>query len=227
MNESMESGNSSVSPLNASRRLQHPIVAAEPAQRTSTSPAPSPDSSWYEYPDVSGTHADAQISAGASGVTHEDEEEEEEEREEEEEEVEREEEASAKSETSSVMYDPEVDPEGFARRLDELSGTLEVGQEEARALRWGPAIGVKDDGESYPPVSMIQPDSLAPLLSIADFKTLVNHHLDNTDWKYEGSQDGPMVDARGFGGVTSHPIRVMGPTRVEANRLGEMEMGAR
>jgi hypothetical protein len=221
MNESMESGNSSVSPTNVPRRLQRPTIPAEPAQRASPSPAPSPNSSWYEYPDASGTHADAQIPAGASSVPHEEDEEGEEREEEDEEEVEREEEASAKSETSSVMYDPEVDPEGFARRLDELAGTLEVGQEEARALRWGPAIGREGDGESYPLVSMIQPDSLAPLLSIADFKTLVNHHLDNTDWKYEGNQDGNMLDARGFGGAASHPIRVLGPTRVEANRPAE------
>ena len=52
-------------------------------------------------------------------------------------------------------------------------------------------------------------------MSLADFKTLVNGHLDNTDWKYEVNQD------CGAGlGLANHPIRVIGPTRVEANGLG-------
>lgn len=146
----MESGNSSFSPLNVPRRLQRTAmpVEAQPVNHTTNSPpqAASPDSSWYEYPDASGTGADA-IHAETSGLT--DQRAEAQEEEEEEEEVEREEEGDAKSETSSVMYDPEVDPEGFARRLDELAGTLEVGQVEARALRWGPAIASEREGELY------------------------------------------------------------------------------
>jgi len=146
----MESGNSSFSPLNVPRRLQRTAmpVEAQGVNNTTTTPpqAASPESSWYEYPDASGTGADA-IHAETSGVTDQRAEAQEEEEEEEEEEVEREEEGDAKSETSSVMYDPEVDPEGFARRLDELAGTLEVGQVEARALRWGPAIASERQGE--------------------------------------------------------------------------------
>ena len=45
------------------------------------------------------------------------------------------------SDSSSAMFDREADPEGWARRLDELAGVLEVGEEEARAIRWGPTIG--------------------------------------------------------------------------------------
>jgi hypothetical protein len=45
------------------------------------------------------------------------------------------------SETSSAMFDPDADPEGWGRRLDELAGVLEMGEVEARAIRWGPAIG--------------------------------------------------------------------------------------
>lgn len=48
---------------------------------------------------------------------------------------------------SSAAYDPDEDPEGWAERLDELAGVLEVSEEEARALRWGPAIGLEKDGE--------------------------------------------------------------------------------
>lgn len=53
------------------------------------------------------------------------------------------------SETSSAMYDPATDPEGFAKRLDELAGTLEISEEEARALRQGPAIGKGKKSELY------------------------------------------------------------------------------
>lgn len=45
------------------------------------------------------------------------------------------------SETSSAMFDAEADPEGFAKRLDELAGVLEKSEEEVRALKWGPPIG--------------------------------------------------------------------------------------
>jgi hypothetical protein len=65
---------------------------------------------------------------------HEDEEEEEEEGE------------DGASETSSAMYDAEADPEGYAQRLDELAGVLEIGERESRALKWGPGIGRERDG---------------------------------------------------------------------------------
>jgi hypothetical protein len=51
------------------------------------------------------------------------------------------------SETSSVMFDAEADPEGFAKRLDELAGVLEKSEEEVRALKWGPPIGRCVKGE--------------------------------------------------------------------------------
>lgn len=47
------------------------------------------------------------------------------------------------SDTSSAMYDPEADPDAFARRLDELAGVLEMGEQEARAIRWGVAVDRK------------------------------------------------------------------------------------
>lgn len=48
---------------------------------------------------------------------------------------------------SSAAFDPDEDPEGWAERLDELAGVMEVSEAEARALRWGPAIGLEKDGE--------------------------------------------------------------------------------
>lgn len=48
---------------------------------------------------------------------------------------------------SSAAFDPDEDPEGWAERLDELAGVLEVSEAEARALRWGPAIGLEKDGK--------------------------------------------------------------------------------
>jgi hypothetical protein len=52
------------------------------------------------------------------------------------------------SETSSGMFDPEADPEGWERRLDELAGELEMSEVEARALRWGPPMERQKEGES-------------------------------------------------------------------------------
>jgi hypothetical protein len=66
---------------------------------------------------------------------------------------------------------------------------------------------------------------VAPLLSITDFKTLVNHHVDTTEWKYAQNGDG-MMDVRGGatgGRMASHPIKVLGPTRGAA--LGQGEPG--
>jgi hypothetical protein len=100
----------------------------------------SPETS-YEYPQASGgydessqlqVNADGDVTADADAA-----------------EEEGDEDGDAKSETSSAEFDPDTDPEGFARRQDELAGTLEVGEQEARALRWGPAIGRERDGTSH------------------------------------------------------------------------------
>ena len=48
----------------------------------------------------------------------------------------------AASDTSSADYDPDADPEGFAKRLDELAGVKEVGVREERAVRVGPVLGL-------------------------------------------------------------------------------------
>jgi hypothetical protein len=47
------------------------------------------------------------------------------------------------SETSSAMFDPEADPEGYAMRLDELAGVLELSEKEEQALRWAPTKGAE------------------------------------------------------------------------------------
>lgn len=76
-----------------------------------------------------------------------DEEEEEGDEEEEEEEGEEADESYPESEGSSAAFDPDNDPVGFAERLDELAGVLEMGEAEARALRWGPAMGRGNHGK--------------------------------------------------------------------------------
>lgn len=47
---------------------------------------------------------------------------------------------SYESEGSSAVFDPDNDPAGFAERLDELAGVMEMGEVETRALRWGPSM---------------------------------------------------------------------------------------
>ncbi|KAL7423307.1 hypothetical protein Q5752_002608 [Cryptotrichosporon argae] len=74
------------------------------------------------------------------------------------------------STSSSDECDPDIDPALFAARLDGLAGMHEVGEAEARALRWGPATGRERN---------------APDLSIPEFKALLMHHLDATDWMYD------------------------------------------
>lgn len=59
----------------------------------------------------------------------------------------------AMSDTSSAMYDPEADPDAYARRLDELAGVLEMGEQEARSMRWGIAADRKGE-------SLLQPRTL-------------------------------------------------------------------
>jgi hypothetical protein len=138
MNDSMEAENS-ISPI---RPRPQAAPAMEGVEGATSSPNPQLDqdhgsnNSWYEYPDVSGVQADTSgVEAPAQGDTTA--------------EMNDKEEGDAKSETSSIMFDYDVDPEGFARRLDELAGTLEVGEEEARALRWGPAMVKEGNSASF------------------------------------------------------------------------------
>jgi hypothetical protein len=213
MNDSMEAENS-ISPI---RPHAQGAPAMEGVEGATSSPNPQLDqdhgsnNSWYEYPDVSGIQADTSgVETQAQGDTTA--------------EMNDKEEGDAKSETSSVMFDYDVDPEGFARRLDELAGTLEVGEEEARALRWGPAIGKEGNGACLQVSSISKGDLLIvdPPLSITDFKTLVNHHLDTTEWRYAQNSD-DMMDVRGAttgGRMASHPIKVLGPTRGAVSGLG-------
>jgi hypothetical protein len=133
----MEAENS-ISPV---RPRAQAAPAMEGVEGATSSPNPQLDqdhgsnNSWYEYPDVSGVQADTSgVEPQAQGDTTA--------------EMNDKEEGDAKSETSSVMFDYDVDPEGFARRLDELAGTLEVGEEEARALRRGPAVVKEGNGAS-------------------------------------------------------------------------------
>jgi hypothetical protein len=65
-----------------------------------------------------------------------------------------------------------------------------------------------------------------PLLSLADFKALVNHHLDTTEWRYTLNRDGTAVGASGVIGAhqfENHPIRVVGPVRDQA-LVGQTEV---
>jgi hypothetical protein len=139
MNDSMEAENS----ISPSRPRPQAGPAMEGVEGATSSPNPDLDqdhgsnNSWYEYPDVSGVQADTsgvETQAQGQGDTTAG--------------MNDKEEGDGKSETSSVMFDYDVDPEGFARRLDELAGTLEVGEEEARALRWGPVMGKGGDSAS-------------------------------------------------------------------------------
>jgi hypothetical protein len=55
--------------------------------------------------------------------------------------------ADAVSEGSSADYDRLTDPVGYAKRLDGLAGVLEMREDEARAMKWGPGMGRERDGE--------------------------------------------------------------------------------
>ena len=100
-------------------------------------PQPYPETS-YEYPDASGTHdvEDVEddeedvfdVSGGKArkGDGGDD----------------------AASDTSSAMLDPVSDPAGFAKRLNELAGEVEVGEKEARAMRWGPDMIKREPSQS-------------------------------------------------------------------------------
>lgn len=120
---------------------------------TTIVPTPTPDAS-YEYQNASGAYGHLSEEAAEEDedelLEAEDEEEEEEEvdGDEDEEEEEGEMEADIASETSSAMYDADADPTGFARRQDELAGIMEMGEEEARAMRRGPPFGRDRHGQS-------------------------------------------------------------------------------
>lgn len=60
------------------------------------------------------------------------------------------EDGDAVSEGSSADYDRVNDPEVYAKRLDGLAGVLEMREDEARAIKWGPSIGRERDGELAP-----------------------------------------------------------------------------
>ena len=60
---------------------------------------------------------------------------------------EEEEDEDLESDTSSAMFDPDMDPVGWARRLDELAGVLEVGEREVRSMKWGPNLTKEPEGE--------------------------------------------------------------------------------
>ncbi|BEJ17544.1 hypothetical protein CspHIS471_0609450 [Cutaneotrichosporon sp. HIS471] len=98
------------------------------------------------------------------------------------------------SERSSAVFDPDNDPAGFAERLDELAGVMEIGEEEARALRWGPNLG----GDDTP-------------LCVDEFKDVLYHHIAATEWRYEMPQE------------KEHPIAVLGPAWAGRRILQEEE----
>ncbi|AAW43228.1 hypothetical protein CNBD0960 [Cryptococcus deneoformans B-3501A] len=111
------------------------------------------------------------------------------------------------SDGSSDLYDPDADPEAFAKRLDELAGVLEMNEVEATALKWDPPIG-KDHRHH-------------PHLHSSDFKSLIKHYLTTTSWQYspsrpffstpgEGSSANGL-DSRFSFGSDAFPFPVPGP----------------
>lgn len=149
---------------NAGRLAANPEASWEPEPTTAyrgetLAPNPTPDAS-YEYQNASGAYEHEQDDVHDEGELDDDEEgyedeegaEELEEREEEEEDIgEEEAEEGNASETSSAMYDADADPRGFARRQDELAGVMEMGEQEARAIRRGPPFGRDRKCQSYSP----------------------------------------------------------------------------
>ncbi|WOO77863.1 uncharacterized protein LOC62_01G001421 [Vanrija pseudolonga] len=96
------------------------------------------------------------------------------------------------SDGSSAAYDPDDDPEAWAERLDELAGVLEMSEVEARALRWGPAVGRERDAADLP---------------LEQFQAVLDHHLETTAWRFEPRE-------------AAHPVRVLGRAWV-GTRAGE------
>ncbi|OXG83751.1 hypothetical protein C349_02730 [Cryptococcus neoformans var. grubii Br795] len=149
------------------------------------------------------------------------------------------------SDGSSDLYDPDADPEAFAKRLDELAGVLEMNEVEATALKWDPPIG-KDHEHR-------------PNLHSSDFKSLIKHYLATTSWQYSPSNpflstpgedssangldsrfgfgsdafpfsvSGPwgIGDIGGMAAGEIHPIRVLGRTWRDADGaiIGERSFG--
>jgi hypothetical protein len=75
---------------------------------------------------------------------------------------------------------------------------------------------------------------IAPILPIADFKALVKHHLDTTEWRYASNQE-PGEESLGLGGsmdpldvghwkMENHPIRVLGTSWPEGQTWAGEEM---
>ncbi|WWC87152.1 uncharacterized protein L201_002038 [Kwoniella dendrophila CBS 6074] len=106
------------------------------------------------------------------------------------------------SEGSSAQYDPDTDPEGFAQRLDELAGVLEITPAESNAIKWGLPLSKKQKPSNIP---------------IDSFRKLVNHHLDSTEWRYDSTKLvtlpilGRSIDPNMIEDSDDmHPIRVFG-----------------
>jgi hypothetical protein len=135
----------------------------------------------------------------------------------------------AESETSSAMFDPDADPEGFAKRLDELAGVKEIGEEETRALKWGPPIARGADGELKAEIhscfrweecraKLITGKLAHSPLPLEAFRKVIDHYLTSTEWKYantpSGAGHGPDALEDGLTGMNfdSHPISVFGQT---------------
>lgn len=107
------------------------------------------------------------------------------------------------SETSSAAFDPDDDPEQWAERLDELAGKLEVSEAEARAVRWGPAIGSQRNGEE----NLLHCLTKAPRLHHEDLRKLIDHHITTTEWRFNTQSSG-MRFAEGLDtNAELHPIR--------------------
>ncbi|WWC67596.1 uncharacterized protein I206_101506 [Kwoniella pini CBS 10737] len=126
--------------------------------------------------------------------------------------VEGEEDSYEASEGSSAQYDPDADPEGFAQRLDELAGTLEISEAERKAISWGLPISSKQRKNAN--------------LPLADFRKLINHHLESTEWKYQtNTQSLPVPGWQSGHGhsdglplgmmLDGHPIRALGKGWIE------------
>lgn len=88
------------------------------------------------------------------------------------------------SDGSSDLYDPDADPEAFAKRLDALAGVLEMNEVEATALKWDPPIG-KDHRHRKSPcfgaISFTDKSSKRPTSAFFRFQiphqTLSHHYV--------------------------------------------------
>lgn len=148
MDSSVDDIDDSILPHLASRRLLAPPPVGLGLSHPFPRNLPDPNES-YEYalpgtsPAAPGAEADDEEGDEDEEVGDEEEEEAEESGDEEEEG----EEDGTGSEGSSILFDRDMDPEGWAKRLDEIAGVLEMNEVENRAIRWGPAIGRQNPGE--------------------------------------------------------------------------------